>query len=85
MAAKAVKGAIAKKRESRKPQVKPKAVIKKPKALIEHVESNYSRSAKGFQLVRQQMQAIHELDKARFAGKPVFSADSGLRRLQPLI
>ena len=59
-----------------------KSTIKKKKALIENIEKNYSRSARGYQLIREQTESLMELDHARFPTKPAFAADSGVCRLQ---
>lgn len=64
---------------------KPVAPVQKAKEAIEGVPSNYSRSAKGFLLIKQQMESLHQLDKVQFPKNPLFAAgDEGECRLRLL-
>ena len=65
-----------------KPKVSKKN-LKKSKPAIEPTASNYSRSSRGYQLIRQQLESLHELDKVFHPKKPAFSP-TGECRLQPL-
>lgn len=83
VASAAAKKAASKKGLHTKIPAPAKKVLKKPKVMIENLEKNYTRSSKGFELIRQRMTALHDLDRAVHPGKPAFAADSGLCRLQP--
>ena len=46
---------------------------------------NYTRSQRGYRLIRQRMSDLYDLDLVAFPTRPMFDVDTGMCRLKPFV
>lgn len=64
--------------------LKARGKLKTAKPLIEAIPANFRRSARGNELIKQEMESLLALDKVKNQKHPAFDSSSGLCRLKSL-